>query len=85
MLELLDSRELFGAYVRFRRTEAGWNKSHLASKVEVNSTSIARIENGDMSPALPTLRRLADAFGESVDSFCAGALQWEPEPKAANG
>ena len=59
------------------RDAAGWSQSETARRAGVSRTSVVLTETGETYPRLPTLRRLARAFGVSVDEFLS---EREPRP-----
>lgn len=48
--------------VRDNRYRKAWTQADLADKVAMNPQSISRIERGEASPRLSTIRRIAEAF-----------------------
>lgn len=55
--------------IRARRQLAGWSQSQLADRLDVESMQVSRWERGESTPSLPSLRRLADAFGCTLDEL----------------
>ena len=52
------------------RDERGWTQKELAKLSGVSHTTIVHLETGQIGkPRMPTLRRLAKAFGMSVEEF----------------
>lgn len=60
------------------REAVGWTGTEMARRTEINRTSLSLIENGRSDPHLVTVRRIARAFGVSVDEFLYGEV---PERK----
>ncbi len=51
-MEKLEFNNVFGKFVKFKRTEKGWSQSELASKIGHNSQNVSRMERGKISPTL---------------------------------
>jgi transcriptional regulator with XRE-family HTH domain len=64
------------------RDSAGWSQVELAKRAGISRTSVVLTESGQTAPRLPTLRRLARAFGVSVDEFLSDR-EPRPAPKTA--
>lgn len=60
------------------REAAGWTSRETATRTGINRTSLSLIENGRSDPHLVTVRRIARAFGVSVDELLYGEV---PERK----
>ncbi len=60
------------------RDARGWSQSELARQAGISRTTVVVTEIGKTKPRLPTLRRLARAFGVTVDELVSGPL---PEKK----
>lgn len=64
------------------RDAAGWTQAETARQAGISRTSVVLTETGDTSPRTPTLRRMARAFGVSVEEFLRGEIpQREQEKK----
>jgi transcriptional regulator with XRE-family HTH domain len=59
--------------VKGRREEIGLSRQDLARRSEVSYPYISQIENGDRTPSLETMRKLADALELPVSEL-AGAV-----------
>jgi transcriptional regulator with XRE-family HTH domain len=55
-----------GKTVRAFRKKSGLNQIQLGAEADVDQSTISRIENGEIWPELPTLVRIAKAFGLSA-------------------
>lgn len=53
--------------VKRLRTEKGWTKLELATRTGLSDSHICQIESGRRNPTVPTLRKLAESFGVSVE------------------
>ncbi|EDM78363.1 transcriptional regulator [Plesiocystis pacifica SIR-1] len=72
----LSKRELtheeLGDRVRERRRELGLSQEKLAEKAQVSKETIGRLEQGGGTPSLFTVRKVANALGETVSALLAG-------------
>ena len=59
----------FGDILKELRTKAGWNQEFLAQKVDISREHIARLENQRNMPQPGTYRRIAEAFGLTLDEL----------------
>lgn len=64
----------FGLHVRRLRKERGLTQESLAERARLSSDAIRKIERGQMSPTLKTLRRLCHGLGISLSVLFDG---WE--------
>ncbi|MDP9476308.1 MAG: helix-turn-helix domain-containing protein [Actinomycetota bacterium] len=60
------------------REAYGWTQTLTAEKAGIDRSTVVLTETGETRPRLVTLRRLAKAFGVSVDELLSGPL---PEEK----
>ena len=56
----------FGAHIRSLRRARGWTQNELAQRSRLSPDTIRRIEGGDFSASLDTLRKLGFGFGLSL-------------------
>lgn len=49
------------------RKERGWSQQQLAKKVGTSGPIIGRYERGEMTPSVEVAKKLADAFGITLD------------------
>lgn len=49
------------------RTTAGISQKKLADKAGIAKSTIARIENGNMSPTVKTMEKIANAAGKKLE------------------
>jgi transcriptional regulator with XRE-family HTH domain len=59
--------------IRELREARGWTQFELAIKVGVQPTTIYTWESGKKMPMIPQLRKLAEAFGVSMDDIITEA------------
>lgn len=55
--------------VKKRRLQKGMTQAKLAEAVGVSQGSVALWEAGEITPRIPTLRKLADLFGCTIDDL----------------
>jgi transcriptional regulator with XRE-family HTH domain len=67
-----------GQRVRQLRKERHWSQSKLARESQVAQNVLSRVEIGAVTPSLPTLEKIATAFGVGVADLLNG-------PKVAAG
>jgi len=58
-----DLAETVGERIRFERNKRGWLQKDLSDSTGIARPNIARLESGKQIPSLPTLQRVARAFG----------------------
>lgn len=63
-----------GKIIARLREERGWNQSVLADKSAVSRVMIGKYERGDAVPSIDAAKKIADAFGVSLD-FLVGEGQ----------
>lgn len=69
--------ETIGATIRELQKERGYTLDELAKKIGRTGSSLSKIENGQNSPTLETLVRLAEALGVNVDYILRNTLKKE--------
>ena len=52
------------------RTKKKMSQSELADLAQTTRTTISKWENGDSEPSASQLKKIADAFGVSIDYLC---------------
>jgi transcriptional regulator with XRE-family HTH domain len=58
--------------IRAARLTSGLTQAQLGEHIGSNKNAISRYENGHVTPALPTIRRLASVLAVSVDNLIEG-------------
>lgn len=53
------------------RAQRGWSQSELARRADISRTTMSSLEGARRFPTLPTLRKLAGAFGLPVMELLA--------------
>ncbi len=70
------------------RAQRGWSQSELAHRAGISRTTMSNLEGARRFPTLPTLRKLAGAFGLPVMELMAdnpdAKLLHEPQDVGAN-
>lgn len=61
--------KIIGSRIRARREKLGFSQSDCASKAGMHQPNLSLIENGEMSPDISTLERLAGALDCRVADF----------------
>ena len=55
--------------LRVLRAERGWSQQDLADRLEVSRQSVNAIETGRYDPSLPLAFRIANVFGQPIESI----------------
>lgn len=55
--------------LRERRAARQWSQAHLADLLEVSRQTVNAIETGRYDPSLPLAFRIAEVFGEPIESL----------------
>ena len=67
--EAKKSRRTLGTRLKDLREQLGLKQEELATKVNLDRGTISRIENGEQSPRLETLERIARGLGRPVEEL----------------
>ena len=68
-----------GQRIQELRKKANLSQNDLASKIEVSYPQMSRYEIKGVQPPADVLKRLADAFGVSIDYLVNGSLEQKAE------
>ena len=49
------------------RKEKGWSQADLASQTDISQVMVGKYERGDAVPSIEVAKKIADAFGVSLD------------------
>jgi len=60
-----------GSVIASLRREKGWSQTDLASKSKVSREMIGKYERGEAVPSIEAAKKIADAFGVTLD-YLAG-------------
>lgn len=74
--------ELSGPLIRDLRKQHGLSQSRLARRAHTTQAVVSRIERGDASPTLDTLRRLLAAMGWELDVELRRSHWQDHDPEA---
>lgn len=66
---------MIGDNIRILMDKNNLTQTELAIRSECDIGNISRYVNNKQRPRVPTLQRLADALGVSVDELCNGNLR----------
>ncbi|WP_189339741.1 helix-turn-helix transcriptional regulator [Rhodanobacter denitrificans] len=58
-------------HVRELRGERGWSQADLATRLDVSRQTVNAIETGKYDPSLPLAFRIAQLFGQPIESIFA--------------
>lgn len=61
---------MYADRIRTLRTRLGWSRQKLGDMLGVSATAVFKWENAQSQPDIPTLQRLADIFGVTMDELC---------------
>jgi len=70
---LRDRRRLVGARIAELRGARKWSQRELASRLDIPSGRLSRIETGQADPLFRDLLRMREVFGVPLDALVAGA------------
>jgi len=68
------SHSNWSSRIRLERLKRSWTQEHLAEQTKLSTRTIQRLESGE-EPSLETIRVLAEAFGQDVQTFSAFRLR----------
>lgn len=72
-----------GSKIAELRKQKGWSQSQLAKAIDVSREIVGRYERNDAIPSIEIARRMADAFGISLD-YLAGASEQQLDKATLN-
>lgn len=55
--------------IKYYRTNLNWTQQQLADKLKISRSVIAKWENGDVLPDLPSIIKLGQIFHQSIDNL----------------
>src|SRR5215212_3578376 len=70
------------AKLRVLRAREGLYLTDAAKKIGIGRDTLAALERGERRPAVPTLRKIADAYGVPVDELLEEELVGPPKAEA---
>jgi transcriptional regulator with XRE-family HTH domain len=66
------AQRLFGWRMAELRMARHWSQQEVADKIGVSHSTVSRYEDGLTNPSVPTLIRLREIFGTTLDYLLAG-------------
>jgi len=70
-------QQAVGLHVRALRTAAGLSLRSLAERTDFSPSFISQVENGQVSPSIASMERIAGSLGVSLGEFFAAAARGE--------
>jgi XRE family transcriptional regulator, regulator of sulfur utilization len=70
-------QQAVGAHVRRLRTERGMSLRSLATQTDFSPSFISQLENGQVSPSISSMEKIAATLGVSLGEFFAAAQKGE--------
>lgn len=64
---------MYGERIQRLRKGAGLSQQALGERLGITSVAVSKWERGQSQPDIPTLTRLADLFGVTLDELCGRA------------
>ena len=72
MVQASDYRVILGKEIRVQRKRAGLTQEKLAEKAELHPNYLGRVERGEETASVVSLRRIAKAVGVSLSELVRG-------------
>ncbi len=70
-------QQAVGTHVRRLRTERGLSLRELARQTDFSASFMSQVENGQVSPSISSMEKIATALGVTMGEFFAAAAQGE--------
>jgi transcriptional regulator with XRE-family HTH domain len=67
VMVMADEDKVFGNRLLTLRKQQGWSQPDLGKKIGTSGAIIGRYERGEITPSIGVARKLADAFGVTLD------------------
>lgn len=64
-----ESPSTFGVKILQLRKDRGWSQPEVGKLIGTSGAIVGRYERGEITPSIEVARKLADAFGVTVDSL----------------
>ena len=72
----MEEKDIVAANLNFYRKKAGFSQLDLAKKLNYSNKNISKWENGETTPSVFTLKKIADLYGITVDDLlCADTAE----------
>lgn len=62
--------DTIGTRIFHGREKRGWSQGELGRRAGTTQAQISKYETGMATPTVRVLRRIADAFGSTIDDLC---------------
>jgi transcriptional regulator with XRE-family HTH domain len=69
VISMSNEDKAFGSRLLALRKQHGWSQPELGKKVDTSGAIIGRYERGEITPSIGVAKKLADAFGVTLDSL----------------
>jgi transcriptional regulator with XRE-family HTH domain len=69
VINMSDEDKAFGNRLLALRKQQGWSQPELGKKIGTSGAIIGRYERGEITPSIGVAKKLADAFGVTLDSL----------------
>jgi transcriptional regulator with XRE-family HTH domain len=69
VISMSDEDKAFGNRLLTLRKQQGWSQPDLGKKVGTSGAIIGRYERGEITPSIGVAKKLAEAFGVTLDSL----------------
>ncbi|MDZ7924966.1 MAG: helix-turn-helix transcriptional regulator [Marinagarivorans sp.] len=69
VINMNDEDKAFGNRLLTLRKQQGWSQPDLGKKIGTSGAIIGRYERGEITPSIGVAKKLADAFGVTLDSL----------------
>ena len=67
VMVMADEDKVFGNRLLALRKQRGWSQPELGKKIGTSGAIIGRYERGEITPSIGVARKLAEAFGATLD------------------
>ncbi len=68
----MTAQEQLGMRIRYLRRERKWSQEFLSLESNINKNYICDLENGRRNPSLEKIKKIADAFGITLEILFKG-------------
>lgn len=69
---------MYAERIRQLRQQAGMSQQGLGAILGVSAVAVGKWERGQTQPDIPTLSRMADIFGTTIDDLCGHSAPEKP-------
>ena len=68
---------MYAERIRALRLSVGLSQQELGRRLGVSAVAVGKWERGQTQPDIPSLTRMADIFGTTIDDLCELKMVWE--------